>query len=147
MKPPLLSDRIEILAQHKRDAMVEWVCSDEIITQTQCALEARLRMGTRDGVRNVLTLMGFVNDAPQVQVAINNLLVGMNVKSDDELKQLVESGRAMERIKNDVGDNLDAHLANGLELVKAVLKLQPDKRAGVIAELGGLLPVTNGGTH
>ncbi len=146
MKPPLLSEHVELLALHQRDAVVEWVCRADTLAMYLSALEARLRMGTRDGVRNVTELMGFVRDAPAVQVAINNFLVDLNVRDDRELKSLLDAGRQMKQIEESVATDLDLALSNAVDVAKSILILQPEKRSSVIAELGGVMPETNGGT-
>ena len=98
VKPPLLSDRVQALALGQRDAMVEWVCQPGILALTQAALEARLRMGTRDGVRNVLDLMGFLRDEPRVQIEIDKLLVSIGVQDNDELKRRIQSSKEADRM-------------------------------------------------
>lgn len=98
MKPPRLSDRIEALALGARDQMVEWVCQPEVILETQDALRARLRMGTRDGVRNVLDLLGLLHEDSGVQKAIEDLVQQLGAANTAEARRHISTGQAIEQL-------------------------------------------------
>lgn len=80
----------------------------------------------------------------QINIA-NVFLERFNVPNEDALVRMVESGKRFEQIRTDVEDSWEKHLDNGVALLKAVLQRHPERRASVVAELGGVLPITNGG--
>jgi len=87
-------------------------------------------------------------DAPTVQIAIANFIQQeLQARDPEEAVQLIESGKRFEQIKNDVEANWEAHKGNAIELLKGILQLHPEQRASIIAELGGVVPETNGGGH
>ena len=111
----------------------------------------RVIEGVDAGDRTALRLFGEAMRWTGAQINIANVFMErLSVRNESELVTLVESGRRMEQITADADSAWESHMANGIELIKAVLQLHPEKRASVIAELGGLVPGdehTNGGGH
>jgi hypothetical protein len=94
----------------------------------------------------VLELAGQLG-AGKVAAVLGDLLDSVGVSNETELAHMVEKGKAMQQIEESVATDLDLALSNAVDVAKSILILQPEKRSSVIAELGGVMPETNGGMH
>lgn len=84
--------------------------------------------------------------APHIQIAIANFMQDrLGIQDEKQAVELIESGKRFQQIRDDAGEHWEKHLDNAVALAKAVLQQHPEKRASVVAELGGILPLTNGG--
>lgn len=113
--------------------------------QRPCPLCQRTGNPEPWAIRAWLEAAGAVG-APHIQIAIANFMQErLGIHTESEAVALVEDGRRFQRIRENVADNWEHQLEQGVELVKALLQLHPERRPSVVSELGGIVPITNGG--
>jgi hypothetical protein len=96
----------------------------------------------RDGEAQPWALRAWLEAAGAIgtmqQVTIN-LHQSLGVGSDEELVRLVESGRQMERMSENVLATLDQLRDEGVEVLLTVIRARPEWRRGIVTRLGGTI--------
>ena len=87
----------------------------------------------------VLRTAGMVGPQSTIMVA---LLGEIGVKDNDELRELVESGRRMRQLRDDASISHEAMRDNALELLRDLIRLHPEWRDGVLEMLGAVSHAT-----
>lgn len=90
-------------------------------------------------VRLYCELAEAVGPAQSIIVSLNATL---GVKDQDELRNLVESGKRMAQLRDSLESDPAAFLEEGLALVESVLRMQPDKTPEVMKRLKKLSAAT-----
>lgn len=96
----------------------------------------RLLQGVDEGRRDCLRLYPEALKWVGAQVNLYAVLLErVGARSEDELKQLVESGRRLESMTQDASTSLSEYKEEALALLLGVLKQKPEWRDGVVARL------------